>query len=110
MITCLLESSFNRNLGFEVNQTDRSIRKDAFWLGEGQGRVVVSVKATEKDSFENLMKAQSVPFALLGKVSAEAIIVENQSWGNIRQWKKIYDNAISTLLKNQEGEQALAAI
>ncbi len=110
LITCLLESSFNRNLGFEVNQTDRSIRKDAFWLGEGQGRVVVSVKATEKDSFENLMKAQSVPFALMGKVSAEAIIVENQSWGNIRQWKKIYDNAISTLLKNQEGEQALAAI
>jgi phosphoribosylformylglycinamidine synthase II len=110
LITCLLESSFNRNLGFDVKQSDSSIRSDAFWFGEGQGRVVVSVKSGERDKFEHLMKMQTVPFTLLGSVSAEAIKVENQSWGNIRQWKKIYDNAISDLLKNQEGEQALAAI
>ena len=110
LITCLLESSFNRNLGFDVKQSDSSIRLDAFWFGEGQGRVVVSVKSGERDKFEHLMKMQTVPFTLLGSVSAEAIKVENQSWGNIRQWKKIYDNAISDLLKNQEGEQALAAI
>ena len=110
LITCLLESSFNRNLGFDVKQSDSGIRADAFWFGEGQGRVVVTVKSGEKDKFEHFMKAQTVPFALLGSVSAETINVENQSWGNIRQWKKIYDNAISDLLKNQEGEQALAAI
>ena len=39
----LLESSFRNNLGFDVVASDYRIRKDAFWFGEAQSRVVVSV-------------------------------------------------------------------
>ncbi|MGI8583528.1 MAG: phosphoribosylformylglycinamidine synthase subunit PurL, partial [Chitinophagaceae bacterium] len=36
----LTESSFHRDLGFKVNQHKTAIRKDAYWFGEAQGRVV----------------------------------------------------------------------
>ena len=38
----LIESTFNRDLGFKVNTANTSIRKDAYWFGEAQSRVVVS--------------------------------------------------------------------
>ncbi|MFN5136171.1 MAG: phosphoribosylformylglycinamidine synthase subunit PurL [Chitinophagaceae bacterium] len=44
LFTTLLESSFTNNLGFDVVADDSNIRKDAYWFGEGQSRVVVSVK------------------------------------------------------------------
>ncbi len=36
---------FFNNLGFTVNQQKKQIRKDAYWFGEAQGRVVVTVSA-----------------------------------------------------------------
>ncbi|MDE3253257.1 MAG: phosphoribosylformylglycinamidine synthase subunit PurL, partial [Bacteroidota bacterium] len=42
----LLESGFFRELGFEV-EAETDIRKDAYWFGEAQGRVVVSCTAEQ---------------------------------------------------------------
>jgi phosphoribosylformylglycinamidine synthase len=43
-----LESSFNRALGVDVVASDYKIRKDAYWFGEAQGRVIVSVSEKNK--------------------------------------------------------------
>ena len=40
----LCESGFNRELGFTLETKD-NLREDAYLFGEGQSRVVVSVKA-----------------------------------------------------------------
>ncbi|MGZ8510852.1 MAG: phosphoribosylformylglycinamidine synthase subunit PurL, partial [Chitinophagaceae bacterium] len=40
LITTLLESGFNRGLGFDVQQTENNIRHDGFWFGEAQSRAV----------------------------------------------------------------------
>ncbi len=56
LFVTLAESGFNRHLGFEVAQNNAGIRKDAFWFGEAQGRVVVTVKPDKVLDFESHFK------------------------------------------------------
>jgi phosphoribosylformylglycinamidine synthase len=62
----LCESGFNRNLGFGIS-TDSQIRKDAFLFGEGQSRVVVSVKKNLTASFEKEIGLIAFPLAYSGR-------------------------------------------
>ncbi|MEI8075584.1 MAG: phosphoribosylformylglycinamidine synthase subunit PurL [Bacteroidota bacterium] len=93
----LLESGFTSDLGFVVNATEPE-RKDAFWFGEAQSRVVVSVA---KDLLAALLKKASVAGVTvteLGTVTAGEINVNGTDWGNISGWKNKYDTAIEKLL------------
>jgi phosphoribosylformylglycinamidine synthase len=101
LIVTLLESSFNKNLGFSVTQENKEIRQDAFWFGEAQGRVVVSVNEKMKDDFEKLVSQSTVPVTKIGHVSEDRVEANGQSWGNITEWKSVYDNAIAALLKGE---------
>ena len=97
----LLESAFPNNLGVDVKATDDTIRKDAYWFGESQSRVVVSVSAAQEEAFVSFVMATNVPVALLGTVSAGSVGIDGEDWGNIASWKKKYDNAISEILSNK---------
>jgi len=109
MIT-LLESAFNNNHGFDVSSNESLIRKDAFWFGESQSRVVVSVAVAQDEAFTTALQAANIPFALLGKVTPQNINVEGEDWGTTADWKTKYDNAIGDILKKRESEEALSAI
>ena len=101
LIVTLLESSFNKNLGFSVSQDNKEIRQDAFWFGEAQGRVVVSVKEKMKADFEKLISQSTVPVTKIGNVIESGVEVDHQTWGSVTEWKSVYDNAISNLLKGE---------
>ncbi len=101
LIVCLMESSFNRSLGFAVSQPSNNIREDAFWFGEAQGRVMVSVNRNATDKFVSFINNQQVPFLLLGNVSEKEVLVNNANWGSIDHWKGLYQNAISNVLANE---------
>ena len=109
MIT-LLESGFTGNLGFDVSAADASIRKDAYWFGEAQSRVVVSVAAANTTDAEDILKQANVPFVVIGKVTNGVVIVEGELWDGIDTWKEKYDNAIGNILQAHESEEALSAI
>jgi len=96
MIT-LLEKGFNRNLGFDVHNST-TVRKDAFWFGEAQSRVVVSVSAEGSQALEAALQAKSIDCSLLGTVSSAEITVDGHSWGSIQDWKEKYDTAIEKLI------------
>jgi len=96
LFVTLAESGFNRNLGFTVNKQKSEIRNDAYWFGEAQGRVVVTITGDKVEEFENSVK---IPFEKLGTVNSENIIIDKENWGNISGWKEKYDNAIGNLLK-----------
>jgi phosphoribosylformylglycinamidine synthase subunit PurL len=107
----LLESGFNRNLGFNVSQADASIRNDAFWFGEAQSRVVVSVAKEKRQDFVLLLeKLKNVAFTFLGNVTEGEVKINNESWGTITDWKNKYDNAIGNLLSKEEAAAALSTI
>jgi phosphoribosylformylglycinamidine synthase len=90
----LLESSFVSGLGFVVEQSHKAVRSDAYWFGEAQGRVVVSVRPEQQQAFEELIKGSNVPFAPIGKVSGSDIQVNGENWGGLSLWKQGYDTAI----------------
>jgi len=92
----LSESAFFKNLGFTVNQQKKQIRKDAYWFGEAQGRVVITVSRENINEFEGSL---GIPFEKLGTVTSREINVDGESWGNISEWKNKYDNAIGNYLK-----------
>jgi phosphoribosylformylglycinamidine synthase len=99
LFVTLSESGFVKNLGFDVKQQSGGVRKDAYWFGEAQGRVVVSVSADNTKEFENSLK---VPFEKLGVVTSGEMLIDGENWGDVNDWKEKYDNAIGDFLKIEE--------
>ncbi|MBL7773584.1 MAG: phosphoribosylformylglycinamidine synthase subunit PurL [Chitinophagaceae bacterium] len=91
LFTTLFESAAVNNLGFTVKAETHSIRQDAFWFGESQSRVVVSVSPNNKEAFEHFLTDQ--PMLLLGVVSKE-ININGDDWGNLNTLQTIYNTAI----------------
>ncbi len=108
LFTTLLESCFNRNLGVDVVAKDYNIRKDGYWFGESQSRVVVSVRSTRKNLFLEMIEGQS--FEELGVVTTGEIEIDGMDWGTIMEWKHLYNTAIEKLLVSTNSESALATI
>ena len=93
----LLESAMVNNLGFDIS-SDEDFRKDAFLFGEAQSRVVVSVKDTDEDAFIDFMSITSVEFSYIGDVTANEVVVDEESFGSIEELKTIYDNVLDNAL------------
>lgn len=93
----LLESGFTNDLGFVVN-AQAPARKDAFWFGEAQSRVVVSVSKEKLATLVQHANLAGITVTELGTVSAGDINVNGEAWGNITGWKNKYDTAIEKLL------------
>lgn len=108
LFVALIESCFHRNLGVDVVATDANIRKDAYWFGESQSRVVVSVKKEKLARFKKLIGNH--PYEELGEVTAGSVEIDGLAWGTILSWKELYDTAIENLLADHESEHALTAL
>ncbi|MCB0508183.1 MAG: phosphoribosylformylglycinamidine synthase subunit PurL [Bacteroidetes bacterium] len=93
LFIAVLESAMPNHFGFKIS-TDYSIRKDAFLFGEAQSRVVVSIDKNNQQDFENLLKDNSIPFQHLGTVEGKDIIVDDENFGSIAEYKELYDTAI----------------
>jgi phosphoribosylformylglycinamidine synthase len=94
----LLESSMPRQLGFDITSS-AEIREDAFLFGESPSRIVVSVQETLEDHFIDEMKKSELPFTLLGHVTKGEIRIDEQSYGQVSEYKDLYDNALEKYLK-----------
>ncbi|RYY21741.1 MAG: phosphoribosylformylglycinamidine synthase subunit PurL [Chitinophagaceae bacterium] len=101
----LFESCFTRNLGVDVVAADSSIRKDAYWFGEGQSRVVVSVSESQLEAFKSAVGLH--PYEELGIVTAGEMEVDGMNWGKIEDWKSSYDTAIENVISGEEASMAL---
>ena len=92
----LLESGFVAGLGFEAAQEDVSLRPDAFWFGESQSRVVVSVSPSKQHAFETMLAASGTPYVCLGNVKGTDVVINGENWGAIAAWKTPYDEKIGS--------------
>jgi phosphoribosylformylglycinamidine synthase len=107
LFIALCESGFNRELGFTVETKD-DLRDDAYLFGEGQSRVVVSVKADLIEKFEFAMG--DFPHERLGLVTSGEMLVNGDFWGTIDWWQEEYDSAIEDHLSKEEAGSALSSI
>jgi len=117
LITTLLEKGFNNDLGFEINTVASSgvhgseLRKDAFLFGESQSRVLVSVTSGKASDFLAHLKKSGITYTKIGTVTTGKIKIDTEDWGNIVEWKELYNTSIEKhLAKELESEGALGLI
>jgi phosphoribosylformylglycinamidine synthase subunit PurL len=95
----LAESAMPNGLGFDVVASDYHIRKDAYWFGESQSRVVVSVSPDKVAEFKKI--AGDHPYEELGFVTGGSFEVDGMDWGHVSEWKEKYDTAIENHLARE---------
>ena len=86
------------NLGFDIT-TSAEIREDAFLFGESPSRVIVSVREVKEDRFLDILRESHVLFTLIGHVSKGEIRIDDRSFGDISEYKEIYNTALAEKLK-----------
>lgn len=94
----LLESGYAGNKGFSVNPVV-DIRKDAYWFGEAQGRVIVTVGAEMLNMVLADVAKAGIACTVLGTVTSGNIEVQEENWGHISEWKNSYDTAIENMIQ-----------
>lgn len=108
LFVTLLESAFVNDFGFNVKSPSNDIRKDAYWFGESQSRVVVSVSTSKLEDFKKAVEGHS--YENIGIVTDKTVEVDGVNWGNIADWKEKYNTAIEQLLAGSETESALSSL
>jgi phosphoribosylformylglycinamidine synthase len=94
----LAESSLNSGLGFEVCSTE-GFRKDAFWFGEGQSRVLISYPIEHEARIQSLAMEKQVDFLPLGLVTEKkSLIIDGEEWFSLEAAKALHDNGLSKYL------------
>jgi phosphoribosylformylglycinamidine synthase II len=93
----LAESAMPRQLGFSID-TNSDFRTDTFLFGEAQSRVVISVKNSEQNQIENLLRNKSISFSLIGKVTEENFVINDETLMTCKTAKDLYENTIGNIM------------
>lgn len=93
LFTTLMESAISGNIGFEA-ETDHNFRKDAYWFGESQSRVVVSIRPQREDEFLNFLNTHNVPFSKIGEVSGDHVLIDGEDLGRVAEWTRVYEETL----------------
>ena len=86
LFVSLIEAASIFEYGFEI-ELDPNFRKDAYLFGEGQNRVIISVRLEREDELVNYLNTQNVPFTRIGEVIPDDILIDKTSFGTIQDWK-----------------------
>lgn len=95
----LLECAMVKQLGFNV-ETDSNFRKDAYLFGEGQSRIIVTVTTDNEDDFVNYLNSHNVSFSKLGEVSGDRLIIDEEDFGSIEEWKRRYSEFLARKMES----------
>lgn len=98
LVITLIEKGFNRNLGFDVTVDTAAFRKDAFWFGEAQSRVVVTCSRQKAESLKQKAISNNINVTELGTVTSGTLKVNGENWGDMKNWKEKYDTAIEKII------------
>ncbi|TNE79520.1 MAG: phosphoribosylformylglycinamidine synthase subunit PurL [Bacteroidetes bacterium] len=93
LLISLLESGFASGLGFEMS-CPSEMRKDAFLFGEGQSRVVLSVKASEVQAVKDIVANAGADVMEIGIVAGTNAVVNGENFGSIAAFQEPYDTRI----------------
>lgn len=94
LFIALAESAMGGNIGCTVDYSP-TMREDAFWFGEGQGRIVVSIASGKRKEFEDKTGEHAT---LLGTVGGGSISWKGEELISLSEAKDLYDNALERLL------------
>ncbi len=94
LFTALLECALPGRLGFEV-VADQTVRSDAYWFGEAQGRAVLSVDPLEEEMLLRYLKTTDLPWCKLGVVTSGAVLVDGKPYKTVEHYAGLYENSLA---------------
>ena len=97
LFQCLMESAIEGGHGFTVD-SDPAFRQDAFWLGEAQGRVVVTADESRTAALEDSLNEKGIGFTVLGRVEGDDIVVDGEKWGELEDYMRTHQNTLGEVL------------
>ncbi len=97
LIVALFESAFNNMFGFEIN-VEVNTRQDSFWFGEAQSRILISCSKDKFQSLKNKAASSGIDVCGLGKVTSGGIMINNESWNDVKEWRTLYDTSIEKIV------------
>ena len=97
LFVALCESAFTNNFGFDVRSMG-DYRKDAWYFGECQGRVIVTVGVEGVEALEKKLLGSEVPYQKIGLVTKSEILVDGDNWGDVNSWKEVYDTSLEKMM------------
>jgi len=97
LFTNLMESAISSGLGFNIETVD-TFRKDCYLFGESQSRIVVTIAADKDDEFQNYLMNNNVSFTKLGEVFGNEVVINDENFGNINDWKRVHENTLGEIL------------
>ncbi|MEY4383701.1 MAG: hypothetical protein RI995_1243 [Bacteroidota bacterium] len=100
LMVALVESAFPSQIGFTITANHDGIRKDAFWFGEAQSRVLVSIKPENKVAFEDFLSKASVEQQFLGTVGGSDIHINGKVISSIQDAYNAYYTALEKALNS----------
>jgi phosphoribosylformylglycinamidine synthase subunit PurL len=98
LFVTLAESAIHSGKGFDIS-TDESIRTDAFLFGEGQSRVVITVRPGDEDNFLHEMMDRDVDFSFLGTVMGDEMTIDEETFLKVDEAKQVYETSLENQLK-----------
>jgi phosphoribosylformylglycinamidine synthase len=100
LIVTLFEKAMPNGWGADVCLDTNAFRLDALLFGEGQSRIVVSIKPQHQSALEDILQQHEVPFTWIGRVTGTDIKVNNHSMGEVKHMQTAYDHAIEECLES----------
>jgi phosphoribosylformylglycinamidine synthase len=97
LFVTLAESAMQGKTGFDIC-TDAHIRKDAFLFGEAQGRAVISISPSNKESIEKHFADMGVDCLHIGSVKGNSMVIDSEDFGSTADIKNLYHNALALRL------------
>jgi len=97
LFQCLAESAMASGIGFTIT-LNPTLRADAVLFGEGQSRVVVSVKPENISAFEKAVTSARVPFRQLGTTGGKFLLVNNEPFFSVKEAQTVHEGTLPAML------------
>jgi len=62
---------------------------------------LISVATDKLAPLKSKAASSGVDITVLGKVTAGDLTVNGENWGQVTEWKALYDNGIGNMLRNE---------
>ncbi|QDK80070.1 phosphoribosylformylglycinamidine synthase subunit PurL [Spirosoma sp. KCTC 42546] len=97
LFVTLAESAMAGNTGFAI-ATDTRHRTDSFLFGESQSRVVISISPEQHQHVVGYLEDSVLPFVLLGTVTAQDFVIDENLILSVSEAKGLYDTALGKIM------------
>jgi phosphoribosylformylglycinamidine synthase len=103
LAVAIAESTFGTNLGASIDLGATTDRPDVVLFNETQGRIGISVKASDVSALEAELTKSGVPFRKIGEVTAKADLsiktgANSYSW-TVASLNETFERAIPALME-----------